>query len=159
MALAWWRKAGAWRFIADAYACGLGVPQSMDAAVQAYTKASAAGDMQSVMQLGNIHAGGCARVPDVDLALTFYERAAGEGYPEAQLLFGELLMREGPRRSPGRAYLWARLAELRLPDGELRTRAQLCAAQAARELPPAFTDSSDEMARGIVTGGSEPMKR
>jgi uncharacterized protein len=159
VAVAWWRKAAAWRFVGDAYACGLGVPESMEEAVVAYTKAADVGDSQSATQLGHIHSGSCVPSPDLDVASTWYEKAAERGYPEAQVGLSELLLRAGPNYLPSRAYFWAKLAELRLPPGTLRTRARNRAAQAARRLSPMETASTDVMIGAILASSSEPMNK
>ncbi len=159
-AVAWWRKAGEWRFVGDAYACGLGVAQDNERAVAAYRKGADAHDASSAIQLAHMHASGCAAAADSAIAYKFYEQAAQQGYPEAQVALSDLLLHgRGTTADPLGAYLWARLAELRIPDGALRTLARTHAAQAARRLSPAQIASTDAMVKAMIASGAEPMNR
>jgi TPR repeat protein len=112
-AVSWWRKAGDHRFVGDAYACGLGVAHDDERAVREYQNGTDAGEISSTIQLGHMHASGCAASPDLDLAFTSYEKAAQQGYPEAQVALSDLLL-QGRRVAgdPLGAYFWAKMAEL-----------------------------------------------
>ena len=159
-AVSWWRKAGHWRFVGDAYACGLGVAQDNERAAAAYKKGADGNDMSSTVQLAHMHASGCAVPADSAVAYKLYEAAAQQGYPEAQVALSDLLLRgRGVAADPLGAYLWARLAELRIPDGALRALARTRAAQAARRLSPAETASTEAMVKAMVANGAEPMNR
>jgi TPR repeat protein len=111
------------RFVGDAYVCGLGVERDYDRAAAAYVDAAKRGEINASIRLGDLYAGGC--IPGQDgAAIKAYMQAADYGYPEAQVTLSELL-REGRGTDPDpyTAYRLARLAERRLPDGELRTLA------------------------------------
>jgi TPR repeat protein len=159
LAVSWWRKANEYRFIGDAYACGLGVPQSNDRAVREYQKGADGGDMSSAIQLGHMHAGRCAAVPDDELAFKWYDTAAHQGYPEAQVALASLLLQDRGDGGPMAAYMWAKLAELRLPDGTLRSLAAKRAAEAARRLSPPEIANTEVLIRNMIATGSEPMNR
>src|SRR5262245_51767078 len=123
IAFSWWRKANHHRFIGDAYACGLGVVPSNARAVREYQLGADDGDMSSAIQLGHMHAGRCASPADDDVAYMWYDKAAHQGYPEAQVALAAMVLQDRAEGGPISAYMWARLAELRLPSGELRTLA------------------------------------
>ena len=58
--------------------------------------------------------------PADDAAYDAYNRAADEGYPEAQIALSKLYLdRSGVPVVAYQAYFWARLAELRLSEGAL----------------------------------------
>lgn len=159
VAVSWWRKANQYRFVGDAYACGLGVAQSNDRAVREYQKAADAGDMSSAIQLGHMHAGRCAVPANDELASHWYDTAAHQGYPEAQVALASLLLQERADGSPVSAYMWARLAELRLPDGELRRLAAKRAAEATRCLSVPEIKNTELLVKNMIATGSEPMNR
>jgi uncharacterized protein len=159
-AVEWWTKAGAWQFVGDAYACGVGVEQDYDRAVRAYTTGSNTHDPGSAIHLGHVHAAGCATAPDVTLAFTSYQIAAERGYPEAQAALSGLAVEgRGPDAHPWSAYYWARLAELRLPAGELQRLAQRYAATAPRHMPTAMVRDAETMVQNMIQSGREPMNR
>jgi TPR repeat protein len=159
-AVAWWRKAGNWRFVGDAYACGLGVEQNNEQAAAAYRRGIEAADTASSIQLGHMYASRCTASPSDDAAFTAYKRAADEGYPEAQIALSKLYLDgSGVPAVPYQAYLWARLAELRLPEGELRSLARSRAQRAARYLTAFEVRDADTFAKHVIAGGSEPMNK
>jgi TPR repeat protein len=159
LAVSWWRKANQYRFVGDAYACGLGVTQSNDLAVREYQKAADAGDMSSAIQLGHMHAGRCAIAPNDQLASNWYDKAAHQGYPEAQVALASLLLQGRADGSPVSAYMWAKLAELRLPDGELRRLAAKQATEATRRLSSPEITSTELLVKNMIATGSAPMNR
>jgi uncharacterized protein len=155
-AVAWWKKAANWRFVGDAYACGLGVEQDNEQAAAAYRK----GDVISSIQLGHMYAGGCTVPPSGDAAAKAYQRAADDGYPEAQIALSRIYLDgQGVEISPYQAYFWARLAELRLPAGEFQSLAHHRAELAAKFLPPFLIDDADKFLKGVIAAGSEPMNK
>ena len=80
--------------------------------------------MMSSIQLGHLYASGCTAPPADDAAFKAYQRAADEGYPEAQIALSKLYLEgHGVTAAPYESYFWARLAELRLPAGELQSLA------------------------------------
>src|SRR5688572_22380328 len=128
-AVAWWKKANNWRFVGDAYACGLGVEQDNERAAVAYQRGVENEDMMSSIQLGHMYASECTAAPSDDAAHKAYQRAADEGYPEAQIALSKTYLDgRGVTAIPYQAYFWARLAELRLPAGELQSLARSRAA-------------------------------
>jgi TPR repeat protein len=155
VAVSWWRKANHHRFIGDAYACGLGVAPSNARAVREYQQGADAGDMSSAIQLGHMHAGRCASPADDDLAYKWYDKAAHQGYPEAQVALASLVLQDRAEGGPISAYMWARLAELRLPSGELRTVAAKRAEEAARRLSPPQIANTDVLVKNMIATGSE----
>ena len=159
IALSWWRKANHHRFIGDAYACGLGVARNNQRAVREYQEAADGGDMSSAIQLGHMHAGKCAVPANDDLAYTWYDKAAHQGYPEAQVALASLALQDRADGGPLSAYMWARLAERRLPSGELRTLAAKRAEEAARRLSPPQIANTDVLVNNMITTGAEPMNR
>jgi TPR repeat protein len=159
IAVSWWRRANHHRFIGDAYACGLGVAPSNARAVREYQLGADDGDMSSAIQLGHMHAGRCASPADDDLAYKWYDKAAHQGYPEAQVALASLVLRDRAEDGPISAYMWARLAELRLPDGDLRTLAAKRADEAARRLSPPQIANTDLLVKNMIATGSETMNR
>jgi TPR repeat protein len=159
-AVSLWEKAGNWRFVGDAYACGLGVEQDNERALSLYRKAAAAEDMSGTIQLGHMHAFKCAAAPDDGAAFEAYKTAADRGYPEAQLGLS-LLYLEGRGVVPSgyQAYFWARLAELRLPPGELRTLASTRAGAATRFMAAGEIEDAEKFAKSIVASGTQPMNK
>jgi TPR repeat protein len=115
--------------------------------------------MSSAIQLGHMHAGRCASPADDELAYKWYDLAAHQGYPEAQVALAFLLLQNRAEGGPISAYMWAKLAELRLPDGQLRTLAAKRAAEAARRLSPPQIANTDVLIKNMIATGSEPMKR
>ena len=159
VAVSWWRKANHHRFIGDAHACGLGVAANNQRAVREYQKGADDGDMSSAIQLGHMHAGRCANPADDELALKWYDKAAHQGYPEAQIALASLLLQDRGDGGPISAYMWAKLAELRLPDGGLRTLAGKRAVEAARRLSPPQIAGTDTLIKNMIATGSEPMNK
>jgi TPR repeat protein len=159
IAVSWWRKANHHRFIGDAYACGLGVVRNNERAVREYQKGADGGDMSSAIQLGHMHAGKCASPSNDELAYTWYDKAAHQGYPEAQLALASLVLQDRAEGGPISAYMWARLAELRLPSGELRMLAAKRAAEATRRLSPPQIANTDVLVQNMIETGSEPMRK
>ena len=159
LAVSWWRKANHHRFIGDAYACGLGVARNNERAVREYQQGADGGDMSSAIQLGHMHAGKCAASANDDLASKWYDQAAHQGYPEAQVALASLALQDRADGGPISAYMWARLAERRLPSGELRTLAGKRAEEAARRLSPPQIANTDVLVKNMIATGSEPMNR
>ena len=155
VAVSWWRKANHHRFIGDAYACGLGVVANNERAVREYQQGADVGDMSSAIQLGHMHAGRCAAPADDQLAYRWYDKAAHQGYPEAQVALASLVLQNRAEGGPMSAYMWAKLAELRLPEGELRTLATKRAAEAARHLSPPQIASTDGLVKNMIATGVE----
>jgi hypothetical protein len=162
-AVAWWKKANNWRFVGDAYACGLGVDHDNERAAVAYQRGVENADMMSSIQLGHMYASGCTAPSSNDsddAAHIAYKRAADEGYPEAQIALSKVhLEGRGVMASPYEAYFWARLAELRLPAGELQSLARRRAALAARFLSTLEISDSDTFVKSVIAIGSEPMNK
>lgn len=159
-AIYWWEKAGHWRFVGDAYACGLGVEQDNERALTMYQKGADSGDVSSAIQVAHMHAGGCAARPDDEAAFRAYQKAADEGYPEAQVGISLLYLEgRGVPPSPYSAYMWARLAELRLEPGGLRRLASLRAAAAARLMSDAEVKDARQFVESLIKTGTSPMNR
>ena len=115
--------------------------------------------MSSAIQLGHMHAGRCANPADDELAFKWYDKAAHQGYPEAQIALASLLLQDRGDGGPISAYMWAKLAELRLPDGGLRTLAGKRAVEAARRLSPPQIAGTDTLIKNMIATGSEPMNK
>jgi TPR repeat protein len=155
-AMRWWRRAEsrgpyASRYLGDAYACGAGVEEDHERAAVAYRKAGGT-------RLAYMYLRGCARGEDKD-AVAIFRSAADRGDPDAQVeLSGLLLDGRGVEAEPLEAYRWARIAELRLPPGELKTRAAERAAAAARLVPAIVITYEDRMIGGMIASGAKPMR-
>lgn len=154
-AVGWWAYAGdgapvASRLLGDAYACGLGVPQDPAAALSHYARA---GDVSSLVQLAHMHRFGCAEAAaNDDAAFAAYQEASNLGDPEAQVGLSDMyLAGRGTHQSAYHAYLWARIAELRLPAGELRTSATDRVAGAARMLSAFDVKDVETFAQHVVS--------
>jgi len=159
-AVAWWKKAKNWRFVGDAYACGLGVEQDNEGAAAAYRRGVENADMVSSIQLGHMYASGCTAPPSDDAAFKAYQRAADEGYPEAQIALSKLYLDgHGVTATPYQAYFWARLAELRLPAGELQSLARRRGELAAKFLSAFEISDADKFVKGVIATGTEPMNK
>jgi len=162
-AVTWLRRAQAKtplasRFVGDAYACGLGVDASPALAVEAYKAAAEAGELSSSTQLGHMYAKGCAVAADVE-AVKAYERSADAGDPEAQVALSDLVRQgRGTDPNPYRAYTLARLAELRLPDGALKTLAAERARSAARQMSPEAIPGQEALVKSLI-GSAAPVIR
>ena len=149
-AVYWWQRTPggtplALRFLGDAHACGLGVPREPARALREYRWAAEHGDITSNIQLGHLYANGCTP-PDDAAAIAAFRRAADQGYPEAQIELSELLRRgRGAEPSLIEAYFWARMAERRLNDGPLKTRAAERAKAAAALLSAEEIAAEDVM--------------
>src|SRR5262245_35146412 len=159
VAVSWWRKADDHRFLGDAYACGLGVAQDNERAVREYQKGADNHEMDSAIQLAHMHAGKCAGASDDGLAFKWYEKAAQQGYPEAQVALAELMLQNRGEGGPIGAYMWAKLAELRVPAGALRTLAAKRRAEAARRLSAPEIAGTDTMVKEMIATGAAPMNR
>jgi len=155
-AMRWWRRAEprspfASRYLGDAYACGAGVEEDHERAAVAYRRAGGT-------QLAYMYLRGCARGEDKDAAAIF-RSAANQGDPDAQVeLSGLLLDGRGVEAEPLEAYRWARIAELRLPPGQLKTRAGERAAAAARLVPPIVITYEDRMIGDMIASSAKPMR-
>lgn len=159
-ALYWWEKGDQWRFVGDAYACGSGVAPDDRRALAMYEKGAAIDDMSSTIQVGHMHAGACAERPDDAVAFAAYSKAAGEGYPEAQVALSlAYLDGRGVETEAYHAYMWARLAELRLEPSDLRRLATSRAAAAARMLPAFLIEDAETFVASVIKGGTTPMNR
>jgi TPR repeat protein len=141
------------RFVGDAYACGLGVSPDPERAVLAYRESAAAGELSSSVQLGHMLVSGCAGSDD-ETAVKEYKRAADSGNPEAQVALSDLYRQgRGVEYSPYHAYMWARLAERRLRDGELRMLAKARADQAARLLSAFEIKDCEAFVESLIAAG------
>ena len=116
--------------------------------------------MMSSIQLGHLYASGCTAPPSDDAAFKAYQRAADDGYPEAQSALSRMYLEgRGVTAAPYTAYFWARLAELRLPAGELQSQARSRAALAAKFLSAFEISDSDRFVTDVIATGSEPMNK
>jgi TPR repeat protein len=159
-AVAWWKKANNWRFVGDAYACGLGVEQDNERAAVAYQRGVENADMMSSIQLGHMYASECTAPPSDDAAHKAYQRAADAGYPEAQIALSKTYLDgRGVTAIPYQAYFWARLAELRLPAGELQSLARSRAELAAKFLSAFEISAADKFVKSVIATSSEPMNK
>jgi TPR repeat protein len=161
-AVQWWQKAQptntvASRFLGDAYACGLGVPQNLARATLEYKTSADRGVVASSIQLGHMHANGCAEADDA-AAVKAFRLAADAGYPEAQIALAELMVQGRGGSPPGEAYLWGRIAEWRLPPGELRTRASVTVKRASASMVPEEIAGWDRMIDAMIQEGAKPIR-
>ena len=162
-AVYWWGQAQAStalasRFLGDAYTCGLGVAQDQERAAIAYQKAAESGEMSASIQLGHMYVNGCATAND-RAAVEAYKRAADGGYPEAQVALSELVRQgRGVEPNPSEAYYWARLAEHRLPSGELRELARSRVEAAARLMTAETIAAAEQMVQTIIVEGAKPLR-
>ena len=162
-AVRWWTRARgqsplAARFLGDAYACGFGVATEHARAVKEYKHAADAGELSSRTQLGHMYANNCAEGSDT-AAVAAYEAAADLGDPEAQIAFSDMLRQgRGTTQNPLRAYTYARVAELRLPDGDLKTQAADRAKSAARQIPPEVLAMQERMVQSLVERPRSPQR-
>jgi len=159
LAVSWWRQGKHHRFVGDAYACGLGVTENTERALREYEQGADTDDMGSVIQLGHMHAGKCAAPADDEVAFKWFDKAAQRGYPEAQVALADLMLQSRVDGGPLNALMWARLAELRLPDGELRTLAAKHAAAARLRLSPAQIAHTEAMVTSMIAMGTDPRNR
>jgi TPR repeat protein len=160
----WWTQAAeaglplASRFLGDAYACGLGVAPDAERAVAEYRRAADAGETSSSVQLGHMYRTGCVRGEDKIMAAA-YQKAADSGDPEAQIALSTLFFDgRGVDQDFYRAYMWARLAERRLPPGELGESARTHATKAARQLSAFLIADAERFVDGVIRLGSTPMR-
>ena len=155
----WWQRAAATnalaaRFVGDAYVCGLGVDRNYDRAVDTYVDAAKRGEISASIRLGDLYAGGCVSGPD-DAAIKAYTAAADQGYPDAQVALSELLLQgRGTYPDPYTAYRLARLAERRLPEGELKAVASERARAAASFLSAFLIADADKMVNAMLTAAA-----
>jgi TPR repeat protein len=159
-AVKWWRDAAprnplAARFMGDAYTCGLGVERNYDRAVETYTDAAKRGEFTARIRLGDLYAGGCVAGPE-DAAIKAYREAADHGSPHAQVALSRLLLEgRGTLADPYTAYQQARLAERRLPDGDLKTLAAERARAAASLLSKFLVADADKMIDALLTASAK----
>ena len=162
-AVRWWQRASgkaplASRFLADAYACGLGIEPDPERAVALYKEGADKGDLSSSTHLGHMYTKGCAQGSD-EAARKAYEQAADQGDPEAQVELSELVRQgRGGHPTPYSAYTWARLAELRLPDGPLKTRATAAVNAAVRLMRPEALPSQEALVQSLFLAASKVMR-
>ena len=146
------------RFLGDAYACGLGVERDPARAAAAYTAAADGGVTSASTQLGHLHARRCVDADDA-AAVKAYERAADDGDPEAQVALSDLVRRgRGVEANPYRAYTLARFAELRLPDGPLKTLAAARVKSAVREMKPEAIPWQEALVQSMIAESSRPIR-
>jgi TPR repeat protein len=146
------------RFLGDAYACGLGVAPDPERAAALYKAAADRGESSSSTQLGHMYAKGCAEGSD-EAAKKAYQAAADQGDPEAQVELSELVRQgRGEHPNPYSAYTWARLAELRLAPGELKTRATAAVKAAVRQMLPEALPAQEALVQSLFAWGSRPMR-
>ena len=155
IALRWWMRAQgrtplASRFVGDAYACGLGVAPQPARAATAYQAAADAGELSSSTQLGHLYAKGCVQAEDAE-AVQAYRRAAEQGDPEAQIALSDLLRQgRGTDPNPYEAYTWARLAELRLPDGSMKAHAAAQVRSAVARMRPEAVPAQEALVQSMI---------
>ena len=160
-AVGWWERAQARaplaaRFAGDAYACGAGVAQDNARAAAAYKSAAERHELSSSIQLGHMYLNGCAEGSDA-AAVKAFEVAADQGYPDAQLELSDLLLQaRGVDQDPYRAYTFARLAELRLPDGTMKKRATALVKSATRLMNPAALPAQEAMVQSMIAAVARP---
>ena len=88
-----------------------------------------------------MYASGCTAPPADDAAYDAYNRAADEGYPEAQIALSKLYLdRSGVPVVAYQAYFWA------------RSRAAL----AAKSLSAFEIGDADKFVKHVIAAGSEP---
>jgi TPR repeat protein len=162
VAIRWWQYAEAKaplsaRFLGDAYACGAGVAEDHERALAFYKRVADVEPSASI-QLGYMNARNCGKSDD-KAAIAAFRRAADQGYPEAQIELSDLL-RQGRGGEPNalEAYLWARLAERRLPSGDLKKRATDQAAAAARLMSSLEIKTQDDMVDAMLATGAKPVR-
>ena len=161
-AVALWERAAARqplaaRFAGDAYACGLGTPQNHASAAAMY-KRVADKELSASIQLGHMYANRCAEGGD-EAAVKAFERAADQGYPDAQIALSALVLDgRGTDPNPYKAYTLARIAELRLPDGTMKTQASEIAKRAARLMVPGALDMQERMVQDLIASAAKPFR-
>lgn len=162
VAIRWWtyaenRSPLAARFLGDAYACGAGVAEDRARALATYKRIAEIEPSASI-QLGHMLVRGCAP-PDDKAAIAAFKRAADRGYPEAQIELSDLLLKgRGGEPKAMEAYYWARIAERRLPPGDLKKRAEERAAAAAQLMSALERTTQDEMVNAAIAAGARPLK-
>lgn len=161
-AVKWWEWAQsrtplAARFAADAYACGLGTPQDHARAAATYKRVAEL-DPSAGVQLGHMYVNRCAEGGD-EAAVKAFEAAADAGDPDAQVALSELVREgHGTPANPYRAYTLARLAELRLPDGDLKTRAAQSARSAARLTTREALEAQDAVVKALLSEAAKSIR-
>ena len=156
----WWQQSAGrrdevWQLLGDAHACGLGVDRDFQAALAAYKTGRGKGDAGSRLRMGGLYESGCGGPADDEGALVEYESLAAAGYPEGDLALSRLLLQgRGRAPNPSRAYVLARLAEARLPKGDLRRLASTRAAEARRLLSREDAFHAERMVRGLTDDGT-----
>ena len=117
-------------------------------------------DTSSTIQLGHMYSSNCVASPADDAAYKAYKGPADEGYPEAQIGLSRVWLEgRGVDPSPYQAYLWARLAELRSPAGELQSQAKTRREMAARLMSKFEITDAENMAKSLIATASEPMNK
>jgi TPR repeat protein len=158
----WWQQALpttplASRLLGDAHICGLGVRASPERAMAEYRRAAERGDPTGIIRFADMHGNGCG-APDDVIAVTWYRKAAGEGYPEAQIALSDLIRtgRGVEMPNPAEAYHWARLTERRVPHGSpLRRRAADAARASARLMPADAVLAADQMVEAVLADAAK----
>jgi hypothetical protein len=64
----------------------------------------------------------------------------------------------GADPNPYRAYIWARLAELRLPEGELKTLAAERVKSAVRLMNPEAIPGQEAMVQQMIAAEAKPIR-
>jgi uncharacterized protein len=117
-----------------------------------------AGETSGSVQLGHMYRFGCARAADA-VMVAAYEKAAERGDPEAQIALSALFFEgRGVEQSFYRAYHWARLAERRVPPGDLRVAAAAHAAKAAQLMSAFERQEAEKMLDALLAAASTPMR-
>ena len=133
------------------------MPEDRARAVAAYRR-FATKEISSGIQLGHMYVRGCAKA-DAKEAVAAFQRAADQGYPDAQIELSELLREgRGAEANASDAYYWARLAERRLAPGALKTRADESAGAAARLMSPTEISAGDDRVKAIMEAGAKPVR-
>jgi TPR repeat protein len=159
MAFTWLQRSSDLHFLADAYACGLGVEQDFDRARLWYEVRATGGSAEAQYQLGTMYLQGCGAPHDDNLAREWLAKAADMGHPEAQVALSEMMSEGwgsgGP--DPWTAYVMADLAWTRLPDEDpSRARALAARDRAAASLSP---EEQENARQAVLTLVAEYAKR
>jgi hypothetical protein len=150
-AVYWFQQAKQARFVADAYACGFGVPQDLTRARTLYEELAAKGDADAQFQLGNMFSNACGTGLDDAEAVRWYEEAAQGGHPDAQIALSHMTRQGlGVAPNPAWAYQWAELAISRLEDDEALNDALVARAAAGPMLTPAERTIMSEFGRALA---------
>jgi hypothetical protein len=160
-AVYWFHQGRQRHFVADAYACGFGLPLDLDAARALYEDLAAEGDAHAQFKLAYMHAEACGAPRDDAKAAKWYEEAAQVGHLEAQIALSHMYRQGlGVPMNGWAAYLWAEVALLRLgPESALRSDALAARDAAARMASAEEREGGGEIARGFVEGQLESARR